>query len=244
VIDAAQEFSMIKKLMISMLVLGSGGLGMSAIANAQTPAQNPSPTAPTAPVMQAPAAAPAPQSPAADPGGPPNKIGVIVLGQALLATKEGQKAAGEINTKFAPKKAEFDKREAEIASLTDQLRKSSATMSDDARTKLQREIDVKTKVHQRESQTAEEDMQADEQKIMQDLQGKMQQIVAAYGSQNGFAVIMDVNSQSSAVFWASQAADITPEMIKLYDQAHPVAAAPSAPGAKPAGQPPLSPPKQ
>ena len=59
-------------------------------------------------------AAPA-QSPA------PTKIGVIHVQEAILSTKDGQKAAGELQGKFAPKKSELEKKQGEIAGLDDRL---------------------------------------------------------------------------------------------------------------------------
>src|ERR1035441_3420958 len=81
---------------------------------------------------QAPAAAPAPAAAAAV----PTKVAVINLSEAMARTKEGQKSAAEINSKFGPKKAEFDKRQGDIEQLTDRLNKGRATMSDDAQKQI------------------------------------------------------------------------------------------------------------
>ena len=43
------------------------------------------------------------------------KIGVIDMQGALLGTKDGQKVAQELQTKFAPKEAEFNKRGQDLA---------------------------------------------------------------------------------------------------------------------------------
>ena len=61
---------------------------------------------------------------------PPSKIGVIHVQEALISTKEGQKAAAELQAKFAPKKSELEKKQGDITTLQDQLRKGSATMSE------------------------------------------------------------------------------------------------------------------
>jgi outer membrane protein len=73
-------------------------------------------------------------------------------------------------------------------------------------------------------------------------------IIDQYASRNGFAVVLDVSSPQTPVMWAAAAVDITPEIVKLYDQAHPAAApagapakttsaAPARPAAAPAGAP-------
>jgi hypothetical protein len=76
-------------------------------------------------------------------GAAPTKIAVVNLQEAMARTKDGQKVAAEINSKFGPKKAEFDKRQEDIAQLTDKLTKGRATMSDDAQKQLSAEIQRK-----------------------------------------------------------------------------------------------------
>src|SRR5215813_10479348 len=70
----------------------------------------------------------------------PSKVAIIHVQNAILQTKDGQKAQGELNTKFTPKKTQLEKKQQDIASLQDQMKKGSATMSDDAKNKIARDI--------------------------------------------------------------------------------------------------------
>src|SRR5947208_5148260 len=85
----------------------------------------------------------------------PTKVAIIHVQNAILSTKDGQKAAADLQTAFAPRKAELEKKQQEIASLQDQLKKGSATMSEEARTKLMRESDTLTTKLNRETQDAQ-----------------------------------------------------------------------------------------
>ena len=67
---------------------------------------------------------------------------------------------------------------------------------------------------------------------MGDLWQKMMDVVTKYATQNGYAMVVDVSNQQT-VIWADPSTNITAEAVKLYDQAHPQAAAPAA-GTKPA----------
>jgi outer membrane protein len=176
----------------------------------------------------------------------PTKIATIQVQTAILTTKDGQKSAGELQVKFAPRKGEFEKKQADIAALQEQLKKGQATMSEDARTKLMRDIDSANTKLQRETQDAQADLDEEQQKVMQELGNKMMAIIDKYAQQNGIAVVIDVSNPQTPVLWAAQAIDITSEIVKLYDQAHPtvVPAAPGgtapkpAPSLAPAGIPP------
>ena len=59
----------------------------------------------------------------------PTKIAIIHVQNAILSTKDGQKAAADLQTTFSPRQQELEKKQAELTALQDQLRKGSATMS-------------------------------------------------------------------------------------------------------------------
>jgi len=169
-------------------------------------------------------------------GGPaPTKIAVINLQEAMARTKEGQKVAAEINSKFGPKKAEFDKRQADIEAATEKLNKGRATMSDDAQKQLSAEIQKKGTDLKRFGEDSQAEMDNDENRATADLQQKMGPILQQYAIQNNFAIVIDVGQQSP-VLWYASATNITDVMVALYDQSHPVAA-----GAAPAAAPPSKP---
>lgn len=175
----------------------------------------------------------------------PTKVAVIQVQNAIMGTKDGQKAATDLTAKFAPKKAEIDRKQADIQAMQDQLKKIQATASDDVKTKLMRDIDSANTKLQRDTQDAQSDLDEEQQKVMQELGGKMMAIVEKYATSNGYAIVIDVSNPQTPVLWASQAIDITAEIVKLYDQANPGTAAtgapkPAAPATAPAGLPPAT----
>lgn len=169
----------------------------------------------------------------------PTKIAIINLGQAIASTKEGQKASSEISNRFAPKQTDFNKRQQEIETLTNQLNNGRATMSDDAQKKLAADIQAKTTALKRFGEDAQAEMDNEEAKTGQELQTKMGALITQYAIQNGYAVVLNYGDQQSPVLWAAAATWITDDMVKLYDQVHPVkdepptAAKPPATPAKP-----------
>ena len=169
----------------------------------------------------------------------PTKVAIIHVQNAILQTKDGQKAATDLQAKFAPKKAELEKKQADIAALQDQLRKGSATMSEDAKAKLMRDIDAGNKSMQRDQEDAQADLDQEQGKIMQELGKKMMAVLEKFATSNGYALVLDVSNPQTPVLWAASAIDITNDIVKLYDQANPGAAAPAAtkPAAPPAAAP-------
>jgi outer membrane protein len=176
----------------------------------------------------------------------PSKVAIIHVQNAILSTKDGQKAQGELQTKFNSRKQQIEKKQADVQSLQDQMKKGSATMSDDAKNKIARDIDSGQKALQRDTEDFESDVQQEEGKIMQDLGQKMMDVIIKYATQNGFAMVVDVSNPQTPVLWADPGVDITNEIVKLYDQAHPSGATSmtAKPGAPPASapKPPAAPP--
>lgn len=157
----------------------------------------------------------------------PTKVGVISIQGAIVGTKDGQKASQELDTKFVPKKKEFDVRQNEIAQLQDQYSKGGNLMADDKRTQLAREIDEKKKRLERDMQDAQEELQSEQQKVLQSLGQRMLAVIEKYAKDNGYSMILDVSNPNTPVLYASSGVDITQDIVSLYDKST-VNGAPSA----------------
>jgi outer membrane protein len=161
----------------------------------------------------------------------PTKVGIINVQGAIISTRDGQKAAAELQSRFTPKKSELDKKQAEIQGLQDQLKRGSNTMSEDARNKLVRDIDEKTKRLGRDTEDAQAEFDQEQGKVMQEVGGKLMAVLDKYAKENGYAVILDVSAQTTPVLWAANGIDITKDIIELYDKSAPTAAPAAAPSA-------------
>ena len=161
----------------------------------------------------------------------PGKVGVINIQSAIAGTKDGQKAASDIQSRFNPKKAEFEKRQSDIAQLQEQLNRGANTLSEEARTQLTREIEQKTKALNRDTEDARGELDQEEQKIMNELGGRIMAVIDKYAKDNGYTLVLDVSSPQTPVLFASATIDITKEIIELYDKnvPGPAAAAPAPP---------------
>ena len=186
------------------------------------------------------------------PAAAPTKVAVIQIQAALVSTKEGQKAAAELETKMGPRKKELDGKQAELKDLQDKLQRGGNTLSDSAKEDLTRNIDQKTKSFNRQVEDAQAELEAEQQKLLQQLGQKMMQVIDKYAQSNGFSIVLDVSNPNTPVLYASNTIDITKEVIDLYDKtigSAPAAAAPAKPAAlappaapKPAAPKPAAPP--
>lgn len=166
---------------------------------------------------------------------PGTKVAVISVQGAIIGTKDGQKAAQELEGKFAPKRKELSDRQAEITSLNDQLRKGSNTMSQDKQAELERDIQAKNTRLQRDTQDANDEWNGEQQRLLQSLGQRMMAVIEKYAKDNGYSMVLDVSSPNTPVLYASSAIDITQDIISLYDKTSvnggPASVPKSAPGA-------------
>ena len=146
------------------------------------------------------------------------KFAVINIQGAIISTKDGQKAAAELNAKTAPKKRELEQKQNEVNALQDQLNKGSNTLSDTAKNDIYKNIEAKKKNLQREVEDAQADLEADQQKLLQQLDQKILAVIEKYARDNSITMVVDVSSPQTPVLYASPSVDITKEIIELYDK--------------------------
>jgi outer membrane protein len=167
----------------------------------------------------------------------PAKIAIINIQNAILATKDGEKAREQIRVKFEPRSKQIEAAGAEVQQLRSQLQKTANAISAEAREKLSREIDDKGKKLQWESEDFQSDLQQEEQKLVGEIGQRMIQIIDEYAKANNISVVLDVSSQASPVLWAATGIDITVDIVQLYDKKHGAGAAAAPPAAAPKPKP-------
>jgi outer membrane protein len=169
------------------------------------------------------------------------KLAVIDMQSALVQTRDGQKAVGELRDKYSPKDAEFQKRANDLQAKQAQYQKTSNTLSDTAKASAEREIETMQRNLQRDSDDTRADMDQDQQRVLNDLGGKMMQIIQKYAADNQISMVFDVSQQPNNLLFATTAIDITRDIIALYDKTAPASAAPALSTAAPKPSTPVRP---
>jgi len=174
------------------------------------------------------------------------KVGIINIQAAIAQSNDGQEAARQLQTRFASKRAELETQQKEIADLQTQLRNQERTLSEEARTRLLRSVDDKTKVFNRTNEDAQAEFQQAEQDAINEIGRKMIGVIDEYAKKNSLSLILDVSSPQTPVLYADPATDVTRAIIELYNQAtaKPAATTAPAPAATPAPTQPSTDPAQ
>jgi outer membrane protein len=177
------------------------------------------------------------------PVGPRPNVAIINIQQAIIATKDGEKARSDIETRFGPRAKDMEGRQAEIAKLKDQLAKGSNTMAQDQRDKIARDIDDKTKRLQWDSEDLQNEYQQEQQKLVNDIGQRMIAVIDEIAKEKTLMLVLDVSTQQSPVLWAANGIDISREAVERYDKKYGLTigtgspSAPAAGGASPGAAP-------
>lgn len=162
----------------------------------------------------------------------PTRIAIINIEEAISETQEGQKLGEGLKSQFAPKRAELEASQKQITAMQKQLADGGNTMSQTAKADLSNQIQSKERDFQQAADNAQSDYQNAQTELMNTVGNKLMPILKTYAEQHGFTEVLDVSMQwpQNPVLYSNPGADITKEIVKLYDQAHP-----SAAPAKPSG---------
>ena len=162
------------------------------------------------------------------------KIGVIDIQTAILATNEGQRDFGALQTKFQPKQTELQTMSKEVDDMKKQLETQQDKLNEEARATMVKNLEVKQKSFQRTLEDAQNEFEGQKNEIMRNLGNKVYATLDKYAKENGFSLVLDVSNQNTPVLWASQGTNITKELVDAYNAESPVTAPPSGPARPPA----------
>jgi len=178
------------------------------------------------------------------------RVGTINIEQAVFGSNEGRRDSETLSKKLEPKQTELKGKSDEIESLKKQLNTQSASLNDDARQTLVKQIESKQKIFDRDMQDAQEEFTNQQREIMSRILQKMAPVIQKYAAENGYGVLLDTSAPwpQGPVIPLSDAMDVTKAVVDAYNIQSGVAAPattgasrpaarPTAPGTKPATAP-------
>jgi len=184
----------------------------------------------TGPAAAAPASAPAAASAASAPLTGVNKVGIINIQGAILASNEGRRDLDALDKKFDPKRTELQNLNKEIEDLKKQLNTQGDKMNEDARNNLVRSLETKQKTMQRQSEDAQNEYQQQQTEIAQRILQKMAPVIDKFAKDNQYSLLIDVSQPwpQGQVLWFGGNVDVTKAVVDLYNAQSGVAAPPTS----------------
>jgi outer membrane protein len=162
------------------------------------------PKAPTAAKVQSPAAS------------GPTKVAVIDVERILLESKRGKKALAEIDTLRKQKQQEKDSMQKEIADLRQKIKDGQLSLSEGKLADLKKQLEDKLIALQRFQDDAQRDLSKKRDDVLDQIEKSVFPVINKIGAEGGYTLIF--NKYRSGLVYASDAVDITEQVIARYNQ--------------------------
>jgi outer membrane protein len=161
-----------------------------------------------------------------------SKVAAVDFERAVVQCAEGKKASDKFNGAVQAKQTELAQRQKDIDDSTKKLQNGARTLSDAAKTELQKDIDKKTTELQRLNEDAQKELEMMRDELLRPIAQRATALLNAMAEQSGYTMVIDVSNPQSNVVFVNQKFDITEDLIKRID-----AEAAKAPAASEAPKP-------
>jgi outer membrane protein len=160
----------------------------------------------------------------------PTKIAFVDVKRALVSIEEGKAKRKELQDWARPKEEELQRLGKEIADLQTELNAKRAAANEDALAELNRRLVAKQREAEDKQRVAQRDLEERQATILRGVGEKLQAVITQYSDANRFTAVFILEPDNVAYLAAS--ADITDQVVKLYNEKYPLQAKPAAPPAK------------
>lgn len=144
-------------------------------------------------------------------------IAVVSMQKVLEESKKGKDIQKKFESSISAEKKEVEKREGAIKKMQEEYTRNEATMSDEQRTKKQREIKKQIGDLQQYVAEAQEKMSAKRTELLKTLVEPAKELVVKVAKEKGIGAVFERGE--SGLLYAADAIDLTPEIIKRLDNA-------------------------
>ena len=141
-------------------------------------------------------------------------VAVIDFDRAVADTTEGREAIAKLRAYGTERQAAIETKVKETNELQNRIRNQSLTLSEDARTRLNKDLD--TAVTELESMRNDAESQLD--RMTQDLLGPVEKKTAsavnAYAAERGLRIVLNASVLGNGLVYVHDTADITSEILR------------------------------
>ena len=144
------------------------------------------------------------------------KIGTVDMQKALQTVDAGKKARTQLEKEFNTRKKDLQTEEAAIKKMSDEFKKQSLVMSDEARGKKQAEIQERIIKFQEMTNRSQQEIQLKERDLTQPIITKIRTLISEMAKKKGYSIVLEKNENT--VLFSQEKDDLTSEVITAYDK--------------------------
>lgn len=155
-------------------------------------------------------------APAGAQGQVPPKVAVIDVEQILLESERGKSALEEIEALRNEKQQQGEAMQQEISDLRAQLNEGRLSLSQERLDELQKQLEDRMIALQRFQDDATRELTKKRDQVLGQVERSIFPVINEIGEEGGYTLIF--NKYNSGLVYASDAVDITAQVIERYNQ--------------------------
>ena len=145
------------------------------------------------------------------------KIGYVDLQRALNESEAGKKAREEFKVQVDKAQNGLKKQKDELDNLREQLEKKQLVMKEEERHNVEMDLARKGRDFERAYKDSQAELQAKDNELTAGILKELQLVIKDYGDKEGYTLILE--NSSNAVLYGAKDADLTEQIIKIYNAA-------------------------
>src|SRR4030066_231657 len=142
------------------------------------------------------------------------KLGVVNLQKALNECQAGKEAVAELEDEVKKRQEQGDARQEELKKLNEEAEKKRAVGSDEMKEQKQREVQARMQEFQRFYMQSNDDLKKREQEKKTVIIKDLLEVAKKLAKEKGYTFVFETQA---GVIYSPQEADLTEEVIKLYN---------------------------
>ncbi len=143
------------------------------------------------------------------------KVAVVDADRVVNESIKGKRAKEALQKLFNSKKTELQKKQKEIQQLRNKIATTSASLSEEAREKLEKELEDALIEFKRMQDDATRELKKKEGELLGEIEQEVLGIIDRIGKEKGLTLIF--NKFASGLVFADPKIDITDEVISRYN---------------------------
>jgi outer membrane protein len=143
------------------------------------------------------------------------RIGYVDVQKVMVRSVAGVAAREQLEREKAAMQKDVDVRKVEVEKLRDELEKKGLLLSTDSKREKEETFQRKVRDLRRLAEDLEKELQKKEQGLTQRILQELTTVIERVGKERGYLLI--VERRSGGVIYGDAEADITDEIIKVYD---------------------------
>jgi outer membrane protein len=159
------------------------------------------------------------------------KVAVVDFERAVVESAEGKKASAQFNAKFEEHRTKIEAKQKELEDMQNRLTTQQRALSEVAIADLNRNIQRGQTDLTRLNEDAQRELGTYREELLRPISDAAAAILQAYAAEQSLTMIFDLSNPQSNIVYASDALDVTAELIRRIDAALAQAARPATTGA-------------